>query len=113
MNQPTQFSRVLSEGDGAVELRLEIAATLAASIADQQLRRQQALATLHALGRANRPDGIQTLLAYGKPGNVYEGDITKPAIGREENRKDAADGGNNWRDEGRTLLGALRSSLSV
>ncbi len=107
MDQAAQRSRVLAEGHGAVELGLEVAAALAASIADQQLRRQQTLAALHALGRANRPDGIQTLLAHGKTGNVYEGDITEPAIGRKEDGKNALDCGNNWRDEGRTLLGAL------
>jgi hypothetical protein len=74
------------------------------------LRRQQTLATLHALGLADRPDGIQTLLAHGKTGNVYEEDITEPAIGRKENRKNASNCRNNWRDERRTLLG---SSLSV
>ena len=44
---------------------------------------------------------------------VIEGDVTEPAIGREEDRKNAADCRNNWRDEGRTLLGALGSSLSL
>src|SRR5450631_3367392 len=99
MDQPAQLSRVFAEGDGAIELRLEVAAALAPSIADQQLCWQQALTALHALGRTNRPDGIQTLLAYGKTGNVYERNITESAIGREEYGKNALDCGNNWRDE--------------
>jgi hypothetical protein len=65
------------------------------------------------LGRPDWTDGIPTLLTNGKTRNIYEGNITEPAIGREEDRKDALDGGNNWRDEGRTLLGALGSSLSI
>jgi hypothetical protein len=96
-----------------VELRLEVAATLAVAIADQQLRRQQALAALHALGRADRPDGIETLLARGYTGNGYEEDVTESAIGGQEGRKNALDCGNNCRDEEPTLLGALYSSLSI
>jgi len=65
------------------------------------------------LGRPDWPDGIHTLLTNGKTRNIYEGDITEPAIGRENDRKKASYGGNNWRDEERTLLGALGSSLSV
>ena len=91
----------------------KLAAALAAPIAHQQLRRQQALAALHALRHANRLDGIQTLLAHRKTRNVYKGNTTEPAIGREEDRKNAADCGNNWRDEEVTLLGALHSSLSI
>ena len=113
MDQPAQRSGILAKRDGAVEFRLEIAASLAASIAHQQLRRQQALAALHTLRRTNGLDGIQTLLAHGKTRNVYEGDTTEPAIGGEENGKNAAYYRNNWRDEGRTLLGALSSSLSI
>jgi hypothetical protein len=51
------------------ELRLEVAATLTVAIAEQQLRRQQALAALHAPGRADRPDAIETLLARGYTAN--------------------------------------------
>ena len=58
-------------------------------------------------------NGIQTLLTDGQTRDVYEGDTTEPAIGGEEDRKNAADYGNNWRDEGCTLLGALSSSLSI
>jgi hypothetical protein len=112
MDQAAQRSGVLSERHGAIELRLEIAATLAVSIAHQQLGRQKALAALHTLRHTNRLDGIQTLVAYGKTRNGYEGDTAEPAIGREENRKNTAYCRNKRRDEGFTLPGALNSSLS-
>jgi hypothetical protein len=83
------------------------------SIAHQQLRRQEALAALHALRHTNRLDGIQTLPAYGKTGNGYKGDTAEPAIGREEDGKNTAYCRNNRRDKGITLLGALSSSPAI
>jgi hypothetical protein len=62
MDQAAHRSGVLAEGNGAVKLRLEIAATLATSVAHEQLRRQEAFATLYALRHTDRFDGIQTFL---------------------------------------------------
>jgi hypothetical protein len=112
MDETAQRSGVFSERNRAIEFRLEIAATLAVSIAHQQLRRQEALAALHTLRRTDRLDGIQALPAHGKARNIYEGDTAEPAIGREEDRKNTTYYRNNRRDEGFTLPGALNSSLS-
>jgi len=113
MDETTQRPGILPKRDSAIELRLEIAATLATSVAYQQLRWQQALAALYALWRTNGPNGIQTLRAYRKTRNVYEGDTAEPAIGGEKNRENALYCRHNRRDEGRTLLGAPRSSVST
>src|ERR1035441_3621963 len=113
MDETAQRSGILAKRDRAIEFRLEIAAALAVSIAHQQLRRQKALAALHALRRTNRLNGIQTLLAYGKTRNVDEGDAAEAAIGREEDRKNTAYYRNNRRDEGFALPGALSSSPAI
>jgi hypothetical protein len=68
---------------------------------------------LHALWDTNELDRIQTLFANRKPGNVGKGKTTDPAIGGKCDRKNAADYGQQRRDEKGTLLGALDSSLSV
>jgi hypothetical protein len=112
-NHTAQCSSVLSEGDGPFEIRIEIAATMAASVARQQLPGQESFAALHALRCTNRFDGTQNLLTSGETGDVNEGDTTEPAIGGGKDRKNTADDRNNWRDEEWTLPGALRSSLSV
>ena len=88
-------------------------ASSAASIAHQKLGRQQALTTLNALRRANGLQRRQTVLTHGQARNVYKGKTTELAIGGEKYGEDTACYGNNWRDEGRTLLGALYSSLSL
>jgi|SRR6516162_4725039 hypothetical protein len=113
MDQATQSSFGLCEGHGALEIRIEVAPTMAASVAHLQLRRQEAFAALQALRRSNRLAGTPTLLTNGETGDMYEGDTTEPAIGGEKPRKNTADDRNNWRDEECTLLGALRSSLSL
>ena len=113
MDQATPSSFVLSEGDGAPEIRIEVTATMAASVAHEQLLRQEAIAALHALRRSNRFDGTQTLLTSGETRDVYEGDTTELAIGGEKDRKSNADSRANWRDEEWTLVDALRSSLSI
>jgi hypothetical protein len=65
------------------------------------------------LRRPNGFDGIEAVFADRKTGNIYERDATEPAIGGEEDGKNAADYGCQWRDEGKTLIAALHSSLSV
>jgi hypothetical protein len=113
MDESTQGSRIFAKRDCSIEIGLEFTAALAASVADKQLRRKQALAALYALRRAYGFDRIQTLLAHRKARDIYERDTTEPAIGGEEDRENAADYSHHWRDEGQTLLGALHSSLSV
>jgi len=65
------------------------------------------------LGSPDGFDGVQAFAAYGETGDVYERNTTESAIGGKEDRKNAAYCGHHWRDEEWTLLGALRSSLSV
>ena len=113
MHQTAKSACVFAERNGACELGLAIATVLATAVAHQQLRRKQPLAALNTLRHAYRFDRIQTFLADGKTGDVYERDTTEPAIGGEKDRKNAASYGQEWRDEERTLLGALHSSLSV
>jgi hypothetical protein len=112
VDQSPQRFGVLAKRHGAIELGLELMATLAAAVTHQQLRRQQPFA-LKALWSTNRLDRIETILTNWKPGDVGEGETTEPAIGGKENRENTADYGQQRRDEGSTLLGALRSSLSV
>ncbi len=52
-------------------------------------------------------------MAHGQARNVNEGETTELAIRGEEYGENATCYGNNWRDEGETLLGALYSSLSL
>jgi hypothetical protein len=52
-------------------------------------------------------------MANGKTRDIDKGNTAKPAIGREEDGKDAADYCYHWRDEAGTLFGALDSSLSL
>ncbi len=113
VDQSPQRFGVLAKRHGAIELGLELMATAAAAVAHQQLRRQQPVAALKALWSTNRLDRIETISTNGKPGDVGEGETTEPAIGGKENRENAASYGQQRRDEGSTLLGALRSSLSV
>ena len=114
VDQSPQRFGVLAKRHGAIELGLELMATMAAAVAHQQLRRQQPFAALKALWSTNRLDRIEAILTNWKPGDVgVEGEATEPAIGGKENRENAADYGQQRRDEGGTLLGALRSSLSV
>jgi hypothetical protein len=61
----------------------------------------------------NGLDRVQTLFANRKAGDVSKGKTTDPAIGGECDRENAANYGQQWRDEEGTLLGALHSSLSV
>jgi hypothetical protein len=113
VNQAAELRGVFAEGDGAVKVRLEFVAAPATGIAHKQLGRQQTFAALYALRRADRLQRVEAFLADGKTRDVDEGDAAKTAIGREEDGKDAANYGYQWRDEAGTLLGALDSSLSL
>ncbi|MDR3747903.1 MAG: hypothetical protein P4M04_07100 [Acidobacteriota bacterium] len=66
---------------------------MTASIAHKQLRADQAIAADDTLLTANRLDGRQTFGTDRNAGNVVEGSIAKPAIGREEDRKKTAQKG--------------------
>ena len=113
MNQPAQAALVFAEGDGARELRLEVAAVLAAAIAHQQLRAEQAIAANYALRRAHRHDGGKTFGTDRNPGNVIERSVAEPAIRREEDGKNVAQEGLQRRENHGTLLGALTSPVSL
>jgi hypothetical protein len=62
VDQSPQRFGVLAKRHGAIELGLELMATVAAAVAHQQLRRQQPFAALKALWSTNRLHRIETIL---------------------------------------------------
>jgi len=113
MHKTTKADFIFPEGDGARELRLTVAAILAAAIAHQQLRAEQAVAANHALRLPYRRNGGKTFRADRNPGNVIEWRVAEPAIGREKDGKNVAQEGLQRRESYGTLLGALTSPASL
>lgn len=83
MNHPADGSRIFAVRDGAVKVRLELVASMAATVADKQLRRHQAFTALSMLRRTDGLQRSETLFAHRKTRNVDEGETTKTAIGGE------------------------------
>ena len=113
MNQATQRSLVLAEGERAIECRLVIAAADAAAVAHQQLGAGQAIAAQDALRCANRMDLGEAFLADRKSGNVDQGSATETAIRRKENGKNAVKEGIESRNNHCTLWARVVSSFSL
>jgi hypothetical protein len=113
MHQTTKAAFIFPEGDGTRELRLTVAAVLAAAIAHQQLCAEQAIAANHALRLAHRRDGGKTFRADRNPGNVIERRVAQPAIGGEKDGKNVAQEGLQRHENYGALLGALTSPVSL
>jgi hypothetical protein len=113
MHQTAKAAFVFPEGDGTRKLWLTVTAVLAAAIAHQQLRAEQAIAANHALRFAHRRDGGKTFRAHRNPGNVIEWRVAEPAIGREKDGKNVVQEGLQRRESYGTLLGALTSPASL
>ena len=113
MHQTAKAAFVFPEGDGTGELRLTVAAVLAAAIPHQQLCAEQAIAANHALRLAHRRYGGKTFGADRNPGNVSERGVAQPAIGREKDGKNVAQKGLQRRENDGASLGALTSPVSL
>ena len=113
MHQTTKAAFVFPEGDGTRELRLTVAAVLAAAIPHQQLCAEQAIAANHALRLAHGRDSGETFRANRNPGNVIEGRVAEPAIGREKDGKNVAQKALQRRENHGALRGALTSPVSL
>ncbi len=113
MHQAAKAAFVFAEGNSARELRFKVTAVLAAAIAHQQLRAEQAIAANHALRLAHRSNGGQTFRTDRNPGNVIERGVAQPAIRGEEDGKNVAKEGLQGRENYGTLLGALTSPVSL
>src|SRR5271157_200986 len=112
MDEPAQATLVFAERHCTRKFRFEVAATVATTIAHQQLRTGQAVATNHALRRAHRLNGLKAFSADRNPGKVVERCAAQPAIRGEKHGKNVSQEGLQRRDEDGTLLGALLSSFS-
>src|ERR1017187_8283796 len=113
MHQTTKATFIFPEGDGTRELRLTVAAVLAAAIAHQQLRAEEAIAANHALRLAHRSDGGKTFRADRNLRNVIERRVAQPAIGGEKDGKNVAQEGLQRHENYGALLGALTSPVSL
>ena len=85
---------------------------MAAAIAHQQLRADQAVATDYALRGPHRLNGLKTFGADRNARNIVERSAAKPAIRGEKDGKNISQEGLHRHDEDGTLLGALLSSFS-